>query len=75
MVGMDFISVTSRHHRMEGRAAHRALLDPKCHGNPLLVVEDMALSRVFGKLCGVIIFPLVIQDSAGAPGTVLGYVF
>lgn len=74
MIGMDVISVTSRHHRTEGRAAHRVLLDPNGPGLPVLPVEDMALSHVEGPLARVIIAPLRVREMDGGPCTVIGHV-
>lgn len=71
---LDVISVTSRHHRMEGRAAHRALLDPNGPGSPVLPVEDMTLACVCGRLEKVIIVPLMVLEGNGGPCTVSGCV-
>ena len=71
-IGMDLISVTSRHHREEGREAHRILLDPDTYGNPVLPVEDMSLEHVNKPLSQVIISPLRVMDSNSGLCTVFG---
>jgi len=70
---MDLISVTSREHREEGRAAHRAFLDPAGEGNPVLLIEDMALAHVRGALRAVCVSPLRVRDADGGPCTVFGW--
>ena len=74
ILGMDIISITSRHHREEGRAAHRTLLDPDKPGKPLVAIEDMALSQVCGQLNSVIIVPLRVSKANGGPCTVIGFI-
>ena len=71
-LGMDVISVTSRHHREEGRAAHRVLLDPNGPGTAVLAVEDMALAHVDGRLERVIITPLRVWGADGGPCIIIG---
>lgn len=71
---MDVISVTSRHHRTEGRTAHRALLDPEGPVRAVLPVEDMALSHVNEPLSRVIIAPLRVWETDGGPCTVLAFI-
>jgi kynurenine formamidase len=72
VIGMDFISVTSRHHRDKGRAAHRALLDPNRTGSPILPVEDMSFVHVDRCLERVIISPLRFWEGDGGPCTAMG---
>ncbi len=74
IVGMDFISVTSRHHREKGREAHRTLLDPSAYGKPILPVEDMALSHVSSHLSQVIISPLVVRNTDAGLCTIFGVI-
>jgi arylformamidase len=73
-VGIDVISVTARAHRMEGRLAHRAFLDPEEAGSPVLLLEDVALHRVTGQLKGVCVAPLRVQSGDGGPCTILGWI-
>lgn len=73
MLGMDFISVSSFAHRELGRAAHRAFLGAGI-GQAILLVEDMALAGLPGKMDAleeVWVVPLLHDDSDGAPVTVL----
>ena len=74
VIGMDVISVTSRHHRDDGREAHRALLDPNKIGEPVLPVEDMALENVDGRLGRAIIAPLRVCEADGGSCTVIGFI-
>jgi len=74
VVGMDVISVTSRHHRDEGRAAHRSLLDTNRSGSPVLPVEDMSLVHVHGRLLRVIIAPFRVWEADGGACVVFGFV-
>jgi len=74
VIGMDVISVTSRHHRDEGRITHRVLLDPNGPGRPVLPVEDMALAHVNGRLERVIAAPLRVWEADGCPCIVIGFV-
>lgn len=73
MVGMDLISVTSRHHRITGRAAHRAFLDPGLPGNSVLLIEDMALKHVNVSLKRLIIAPLRVNQVDSGSCTVFGF--
>lgn len=73
-VGIDSISITSRLHRQDGRIAHRTFLDPQGEGDPVLLVEDMALAKVPRSLQTVVIAPLLVSGSDGAPCTILGFV-
>ena len=73
VIGMDLISVTSRHHREKGRETHRAFLDPDAYGNPVLPIEDMSLANVDRALNRVIIAPLRVMNADGGPCTAFGY--
>jgi len=72
-VGMDLISVTSRLHREAGRAAHRAFLDPAGHGEPIRLIEDMALQGAPAALGAVLVSPLMLTAGDGAPVTVWAF--
>lgn len=74
-VGMDFISVSSFKDREAGRIAHRILLSPEGR-EPVLPVEDMSLAPVgVGiRIARMIISPLRVAGSDGAPVTVLAEV-
>ena len=71
-VGIDPISITSILHRESGRAAHRVLLDPHAPGKPIVIIEDMALSKISTKFNQVLVLPLRIRNSDGAPVTIMG---
>ena len=72
-IGFDLISVTARQHREEGRAAHRALLDPARGGQPIWPIEDMMLAGVQGPLGRVVVAPLRVSGADGGPCTVFGW--
>lgn len=71
-IGLDFVSLSSYRQREEGRAAHKAFLDPGAKGNPILIVEDMKLDGNLNGLKKVIIAPLLIEGIDSAPCTVIG---
>ena len=75
-VGMDFISVSSFQNRERGREAHRAFLCPKKKARPILLIEDMDLSRISSRnrISQVMVMPLRVQGADGSPCTVAGYV-
>ena len=70
-VGVDTISITSRLHRATGRDAHRAFLESNHNGCPIIIIEDMKLSNYSCMFKQVIVLPLLIKDSDGAPCTIL----
>jgi kynurenine formamidase len=72
VVGIDCISITSRMHRKTGRAAHRAFLDPEAQGNPIPLIEDMALKEVSGNLQQIVIAPFPVAGADGGPCTIMG---
>lgn len=72
-VGMDLISATAREHRLEGRLAHRAFLEPTGEGHPVLLIEDMALQCASEMLRKVIVAPLRAREANGGPCTVMGW--
>ena len=71
VVGMDFISLTSFQNRPLGRVAHRAFLGGD---RPLLLVEDMDLSRLDAHPKKMICTPLMIEKLDGCPVTVIAEV-
>jgi len=75
VIGVDVISVTSRHHIDDGRVAHKAFLDPNKIGEPVLPMEDMPLAHVHGRLRRVIIAPLRLWNVDGGPCTVIGFTY
>lgn len=70
-VGLDFISLTSFRHRPVGKLAHQAFLDPSREGNPLLIIEDMALKKLQVSPQQVIVLPLRVAGSDGSPVTIV----
>ena len=72
-VGVDVISITSRLHREEGRKAHREFLGTNYSSDPIVVIEDMSLLQFTPNISNVIIAPLIIDNSDGAPCTIIAY--
>ena len=73
-VGVDLISITSRLRRDDGKAAHRAFLDPSADGNPIILIEDMALQDAPPAMLGrVLVSPFFFDDADGAPVTVWNF--
>ncbi len=73
MLGFDFISMTSKQHRDEGKLAHRAFLDPAGEGDPILILEDMDLANATRPFDSVIVAPLMVEEADGSPCTVFGF--
>lgn len=71
VIGFDFISLTSFDARPEGRIAHTAFLDPAMDGEPILIIEDMHLSSIDRGIEWVMVSPLRVKGSDGAPVTVI----
>ena len=71
VVGMDFISLTSFQNRPLGRIAHRSFLGGD---HPLLLVEDMNLSRLSVQPKKIICTPLMIENLDGCPVTIIAEV-
>lgn len=72
-LGFDFVSLSSYVHREEGRAAHRAFLDPNGIGNSILLIEDMHLEDDLSDIKQVCAFPLLMKGLDSAPCTVVAY--
>ena len=70
-VGMDFISVTSRLHREEGKKTHREFLGNNYQSEPIVLIEDMSLIDYTDDINKIIVSPLMIQDADGAPCTII----
>lgn len=73
IIGLDSISVSSWQHRQIGRKVHRLLLNPE---KPILLVEDMDLSKVNNKtkFKSIIIAPLMVSHANGCPCTIIAEV-
>jgi|APSaa5957512535_1039671.scaffolds.fasta_scaffold92591_2 arylformamidase len=72
-LGIDSISITSRLHREEGRAAHREFLGNHYVSEPIVLIEDMSLKNYINNISQVIILPLMISNADGAPCTIIAY--
>ena len=72
-LGVDVISITSRLHRNEGREAHREFLGDNHQSDPIILIEDMSLSKYKNKISKIVILPLMIAGADGAPCTVIAY--
>ena len=68
VIGGDYISVSSYQNRELGRIAHREFL---ASDNPILLVEDMDLSKIDISPKQIFCFPLLINKSDGAPVTII----
>ena len=69
-VGFDFISLSSWKFREIGKKSHQAFLCPKNGAKEILVIEDMALSKINNPMKQVIVAPLFIADGNGGAVTV-----
>lgn len=68
VLGVDLISITSFENRELGRVAHRKFLSGN---NPILLVEDMNLSKLKKSPQKLMCFPLMIKKLDGAPVTII----
>jgi kynurenine formamidase len=70
IIGIDSISISSWQHRDVGRKVHRKMLDPK---NPILIIEDMDLSKVNKDTVFKMLYvaPIMVSKSDGGPCTIL----
>ena len=73
-IGFDFISLSPYQNRNLGREAHRAFLDPEGVNAPILVIEDMDLSRDLRGLREIWVVPLRVDGIDSAPCTVIGVI-
>ena len=72
-IGMDWISVSSYENRELGREAHRTFLNPEGEGYPILIIEDMNLSKNLKNLAEVLVVPILIEKIDSAPCTIIGF--
>ena len=68
VVGIDFISITSFQNRSLGRIAHRQFLGGD---NPLLLVEDMDLSKIQKSPRKIFCAPIMIDKLDGSPVNII----
>jgi arylformamidase len=73
-IGLDFISVSSPLHRQEGRVTHKVLLGKNHSGEPIIIVEDMALAALTRSPESVWIVPIRFSEADGGMATVLAEV-
>jgi len=73
LIGLDSISVSSWQHREIGRKVHRMLLNP---GDPILLVEDMDLSKINldTVFINITISPILVNGTDGSPCTIIAEV-
>ena len=72
-IGMDWVSVSSYQHRELGREAHRAFLNNSTTSQPVMIIEDMDLSKNLNNLFEVLVAPILIETIDSAPCTVIGF--
>jgi kynurenine formamidase len=72
-IGMDWVSVSSYQHRELGREAHRAFLNDSTTSQPVMIIEDMDLSKNLDNLSEVLVAPLLVETIDSAPCTVFGF--
>jgi kynurenine formamidase len=58
-------------HRALGKIAHNTFLHESHLGNPILAIEDMHLSELLNVPKKIIVAPVRVRDSGGAPVTVI----
>lgn len=68
-IAFDLISLNSYQHRTEGREAHKAFLSEQ----DILIIEDLDLREVdeSTKFKQIVVAPLQLNDTDGAPCTIL----
>ena len=69
-IGFDFISLSSWNYQESGRESHRRFLCPIDVKKEILVIEDMALSKIYAPIKKVIVAPLFVVGGDGGAVTV-----
>ena len=69
-IGFDFISITSWKHRSIGKISHKVFLSPVNNSRPIMIIEDMSLLNIKGKIDWVIVSPILVENENGAPVTI-----
>jgi kynurenine formamidase len=69
-LGFDFISLTSYQHRPLGKEAHKAFLVEQPNTQPILLIEDMHLEKLTQAPARIIVAPMIVTKSDGAPVTI-----
>lgn len=72
-VAVDWLSICAISHVDEGAEAHRILLEDR-GGKVVLIFEDVALSKVSGRLSQVWAVPIFIEGLDGFPCTIIAEV-
>lgn len=72
-IGIDWVSISSYQHRELGREAHRAFLDDSTTSQPVIIIEEMDLSKNLNNLYEVLVAPLLVETIDSAPCTVFGF--
>ena len=67
--GFDFISLTSKLDRVEGRNAHLEFLK----ANEILLLEDMNLEKLFDTPSNIVLLPLLVAFADGSPCAVIAF--
>jgi arylformamidase len=68
VIGMDLLSITSFQKRELGREAHRKFLGGD---RPILLIEDMDLSKLTSSPKAIMCLPLMIKGLDGSPVTII----
>lgn len=68
IIGFDFISLTSFQNRELGRIAHKTFLGGE---KPILIIEDMDLSKIEDSPKSLICLPIMLSEVDGAPVTII----
>lgn len=74
VIALDFISISSRTNRNEGRLAHQSFLDPSGLGDPILIIEDVKLNENINSILNVTVLPLLIEGVDSTPCTIIAKV-
>ena len=69
-LGADIISVNAYKNKSEGRLAHMELLSQP----EIIIIEDMYLENINGKIKKVIAAPMLVKNADGVPCTVIAEV-
>lgn len=72
-IGIDWVSVSSFKHRELGRQTHHAFLSDSGKSQPVMMIEDMDLSKNLENLSEVLVAPLLVETIDSAPCTVFGF--
>ncbi len=73
-IGIDFLSIANPRFQELGHEVHRILLSDSPDGRPLMIIEDLDLSRdgIISRFRRVFAIPLFVEEVDGMPCTVFG---